>query len=192
MHLQIRQKLLILVAVALLTLVSLGIFSFLQTSKLNNALTEASATAAEQHHAQVVHKNGIIIKKQEEIETLTEQLTELQSQFKQLNTDATALADRYSRLEKSCTDLKNRFQDILSERNELRAIKEKMQNEQRHAQQEIQNLEKERERLLQKNEHAKAKVEAIIQRLSVLGTAQDHHAQEIQQLAHPADVNEEV
>ena len=75
----------------------------------NNALTEASATAAEQHHAQVVHKNGIITKKQEEIENLTEQLTEVQSQFKQLNTDATALADRYSRLEKSCTDLKNRF-----------------------------------------------------------------------------------
>lgn len=36
-----------------------------------------------------------------------------------------------------------------------------------------------------KNELAKAKVEAIIQRLAILGTAQDQHAQEIQQLAHP-------
>ena len=158
----------------------------------NNALTEASATAAEQHHAQVVHKNGIITKKQEEIDNLTEQLTEVQTQFKQLNTDATALADRYSRLEKSCTDLKNRFQDILSERNELRVIKEKMQNEQRHAQQEILGLQQERDRLLQKNELARTKVETIIQRLSILGTEQDQNAQEIQQLAHPTEVNEEM
>lgn len=43
-----------------------------------------------------------------------------------------------------------------------------------------------------KNEHAKAKVEAIIQRLAVLGTEQDHHAQEIQQLAHPTEAGEEV
>jgi chromosome segregation ATPase len=158
----------------------------------NDALAEDKNSANEQHHSQIVQKNGIITKKQEEIDNLTEQLAESRSQFQKLNTDASALADRYSRLEKSCTDLKNRFQEILSERNELRIVKEKIQNEQRHAQQEVQNLEKERERLLQKNEHAKAKVEAIIQRLSVLGTAQDHHAQEIQQLAHPADVNEEV
>jgi hypothetical protein len=46
--------------------------------------------------------------------------------------------------------------------------------------------------LIQKNEHAKTKVEAIIQRLSILGTEQDHHAQEIQQLAHPSESNEEV
>ena len=109
-----------------------------------------------------------------------------------MNTDATALADRYSRLEKSCTDLKNRFQEILAERNELRAIKEKMNNDQLLAQQEIQALQQERERLLQKNEHAKAKVEAIIQRLAILGTEQDHHAQEIQQLAHPTEAGEEV
>ncbi|RKG30338.1 hypothetical protein [Acinetobacter tianfuensis] len=158
----------------------------------NDALAEDKNAANEQHHTQIVQKNGIITKKQEEIETLTEQLAESRTQFQQLNNDATALADRYSRLEKSCTDLKNRFQEILAERNELRLMKEKLQNEQRQAQTNIQSLEKERERLLQKNEHAKAKVEAIIQRLSVLGTAQDHHAQEIQQLEHPADANEEV
>ena len=80
----------------------------------------------------------------------------------------------------------------MAERNELRIVKEKMQNEQRRAQQEIQGLKQERERLLHKNEHAKAKVEAIIQRLAILGTAQDQHAQEIQQLAHPTESNEEV
>ena len=53
-------------------------------------------------------------------------------------------------------------------------------------------MKNERDRLLQKNEHAKAKVEAIIQRLSILGTAQDQHAQEIQQLAHPSDASEEA
>ena len=46
--------------------------------------------------------------------------------------------------------------------------------------------------ITQKNENAKAKVEAIIQRLAILGTAQDHHAQEIQQLAHPTEATEEA
>ena len=157
----------------------------------NAALSTAKQTAEEQHHAQIVQRNGIITAKQDEIENLTEQLSSTQAQFQQLDQDATALADRYSRLEKSCTDLKNRFQEILAERNELRILKEKMLNDQRMNQHEIQTLKQERERLLQKNEHAKAKVEAIIQRLAILGTAQDHHAQEIQQLAHPAEVSEE-
>ena len=158
----------------------------------NQSLLQAKATSEEQHHAQVVHKNSIITQKQDEVETLTEQLTQLQKQFTTLNTDATALADRYSRLEKSCTDLKNRFQEILTERNELRVVKEKMLVEQRNAQQEITDLNAEKARLIQKNDHAKSKVEAIIQRLSILGTDQDQHAQEIQQLAHPTDANEEV
>ncbi|WP_346288530.1 methyl-accepting chemotaxis protein [Zoogloea sp.] len=41
MHLQLRQKLLVLVAVALLALVSVGVFAFVQTHKLNDALNEA-------------------------------------------------------------------------------------------------------------------------------------------------------
>jgi len=41
MHLQIKQKLVVLVATALLALVSVATFSFIQASKLNNALTEA-------------------------------------------------------------------------------------------------------------------------------------------------------
>ena len=158
----------------------------------NSTLNAAKLDAEEQHRSQVVQKNGLITQKQEQIDDLTEQLSSAQTQYQHLNTEATALADRYSRLEKSCTDLKNRFQEILAERNELRAIKEKMNNDQRQAQQEIQALQQERERLLQKNEHAKAKVEAIIQRLAVLGTEQDHHAQEIQQLAHPTEAGEEV
>ena len=46
-------------------------------------------------------------------------------------------------------------------------LKEKLLLEQRHAQQEIQRLNQESERLTQKNENAKAKVEAIIQRLAI-------------------------
>jgi len=159
----------------------------------NTSLTEAKQLAETDHHAQVVQKNSIITQKQEEIDNLTEQLTQLQDQFKQLNQDATTLAERYSRLEKSTTDLKNRFQEILAERNDLRVNKEKLQAQQRHSQQEIQDLQQDRDRLLQKNELAKSKVEAIIQRLSILGTAQDQHAQEIQQLAHPnAETHEET
>ena len=97
------------------------------------------------------------------------------------------------RLEKSTTDLKNRFQEILAERNELRVAKEKLQAHQRQTQQELHDLQQDRDRLLQKNELAKSKVEAIIQRLGILGTAQDQHAQEIQQLAHPnAETGEEI
>ena len=117
----------------------------------------------------------------------------LRVQFQQLNQDANTLAERYSRLEKSTTDLKNRFQEILAERNELRVTKEKLQSQQRQTQQELHDLQQDRDRLLQKNELAKAKVEAIIQRLAILGTAQDQHAQEIQQLAHPnAEAGEET
>ena len=158
----------------------------------NSDLREQRDSSAEKHEAQLAEKNSIITQKQQDYDVLTEQLTESRSQFQQLNQDATALADRYSRLEKSCTDLKNRFQEILAERNELSALKEKLLNEQQQAKQEIQRLNQESERLTQKNEHAKAKVEAIIQRLAILGTAQDQHAQEIQQLAHPTEATEEA
>ncbi len=84
----------------------------------------------------------------------------------------------------------------MAERNELRVTKEKLQSQQRQTQQELHDLQQDRDRLLQKNELAKAKVEAIIQRLAILGTAtaQDQqHAQEIQQLAHPnAEAGEET
>ena len=129
--------------------------------------------------------------KQEEIETLTEQLTQLQGQFQQLNQDANTLAERYSRLEKY-DRFKNRFQEILAERNELRVTKENFSHS-------IVKLNKSYTTcskivtVCYKNELAKAKVEAIIQRLAILGTAQDQHAQEIQQLAHPnAEAGEET
>lgn len=71
--------------------------------------------------------------------------------------------------------------------------KEKLQAHQRQTQQELHDLQQDRDRLLQKNELAKSKVEAIIQRLGILGTAQDQHTQEIQQLAHPnAETGEET
>ena len=158
----------------------------------NATLLQEKQRSEEQHFAQIVQKNSIITKKQDEADDLTEKLSQLQTSFNQLNTDSTALAERYGRLEKSCTDLKNRFQEILAERNELRVVKEKVLGEQRQAQQEIQELQSEKTRLIQKNEHTKAKVEAIIQRLAILGTEQDQHAQEIQQLAHPSETNEEA
>ncbi|OTG85322.1 hypothetical protein B9T31_12670 [Acinetobacter sp. ANC 4558] len=158
----------------------------------NNALEDDKLNSNQQFKIQLDLKNNTITQKQTECDQLAEQLENTQSKLKQINDDATALADRYNRLEKSCTDLKNRFQEILAERNELRILKEKFQNDQRHAQHEIQALQSERERLLQKNDLAKAKVETIIQRLSILGTAQDSYTQEIQQLAHPSENNEEV
>ena len=51
----------------------------------NTSLTEAKALAETDHHAQIVQKNSIITQKQEKVDNLTEQLTQLQDQFKQLN-----------------------------------------------------------------------------------------------------------
>lgn len=158
----------------------------------NSTLKDNQSLSNQHFNTQTELKNNIIEQKQQENTQLTEQLQKSQAQLKQINEDATALADRYHRLEKSCTDLKNRFQEILAERNELRLIKEKLQNEQRHSHQEVLALQDERERLLQKNDHAKAKVETIIQRLSILGTSQDSYTQEIQQLAHPTEHNEDA
>ena len=158
----------------------------------NAALQDQNAQTDSRHEAKILEKDEIILQKEQKIIELSQTLEQEKSNFSALNEDATALADRYGRLEKSCTDLKNRFQEILSERNELRMVKEKLNNDYRVAQQDIQALQQERDRLLQKNEHAKAKVEAIIQRLTILGTAQDHHSQEIQHLAHPNDTAEEA
>lgn len=163
-----------------------------ETEAENQRLVSTQILSNEQFNAQLELKNGIISEKEGKIVQLSDKLKQSNSEYQLLSTDAKALADRYARLEKSCTELKNRFQEILAERNELRVLREKMLNDQRFAQQEMQALKNERERLLQKNEHAKAKVEAIIQRLSILGTSQDQHAQEIQHLAHPNDNNEET
>lgn len=158
----------------------------------HDTLLQQKNSSEEQLHAQITLKDNIITQKHDDFEKLNHQHTELKTQFNKLNTDASSLAERYSRLEKSCTDLKNRFQEILAERNDLRLIKEKMLAEQLEANQKIQDLNSERARLIQKNEHAKMKVEAIIERLAILGTEQDQHAQEIQQLAHPTEMNEEA
>jgi chromosome segregation ATPase len=158
----------------------------------NAELLQTEHAAHTLHDAEIAQKDEKIAAKDEHISQLTQALEQEKQQHNLLNSDATALADRYSRLEKSCTDLKNRFQEILAERNELRVLKEKLLNDQRIAQQEIQAIKQERQRLLEKNEVAKSKVEAIIQRLTILGTAQDQNAQEIQQLEHPTDSHEDV
>ena len=73
----------------------------------NATLLQEKQRSEEQHFAQIVQKNSIITKKQDEADDLTEKLSQLQTSFNQLNTDSTALAERYGRLEKSCTDLKS-------------------------------------------------------------------------------------
>lgn len=93
---------------------------------------------------------------------------------------ATAVWKKLYRSEKS-------FSGNFGRAQRLTCYKEKLQAHQRQTQQEIQELQQDRDRLLKKNELAKSKVEAIIQRLAILGTAQDQHAQEIQQLADPTE-----
>ena len=75
----------------------------------NSSLREEQDSSLSQHQAEIIQKNSIISQRQQENDSLTEQLAESRSQYQQLNNDATALADRYGRLEKSCTDLKTVF-----------------------------------------------------------------------------------
>ena len=78
-------------------------------------------------------------------------------------------------------------------RDQLKAERDQVANEYQQLNHKQLATVKERDALIAKNEHAKQKVEAIIQRLAVLGTAQDQNAQEIQQLAHPnAEIHEET
>lgn len=156
-----------------------------QLTTENKTLTRLQQDQEAAQHAQLLQKNTLITQKQDDIDRANEELQTLKQQYEQLNHDATQLAERYGRLEKSTTDLKNRFQEILLERNELRIQKEKVQLQQRQTQQQLTDMQQDRDRLLHKNEQAKAKVEAIIQRLALLGTEQDPNALEIQALAHP-------
>ena len=64
----------------------------------NATLLQEKQRSEEQHFAQIVQKNSIITKKQDEADDLTEKLSQLQTSFNQLNTDSTALAERYGRL----------------------------------------------------------------------------------------------
>lgn len=148
--------------------------------------------ALEKNHHEKNQKYVLEIQEKEDlISTLKTSLTTIEGQYSTLNQDAKNLAERYSRLEKGCTDLKSRFQEILSERNELRVMKEKLQHEQLAAQQEIKILKNERVILIKKNDHAKSKVETIVQRLALLGTSEDQHAEEIQELMHTTHLEEE-
>ena len=65
-----------------------------EVERNNQSLLQQIDSSEEQHHAQIVHKNSIITQKQDELESLNDQHTQLQAQFKTLNTDATALAER--------------------------------------------------------------------------------------------------
>ncbi|MBF7683564.1 hypothetical protein I2F27_09550 [Acinetobacter sp. B5B] len=123
-----------------------------------------------------------IAQKTQEIDTLSVHSADLESKHETLKQDAKVLIERYNRLEKGCNDLKNRFQEILAERNELRVAKEKLQHDLHTAQQKIDILNDEQTKLVQKNEHAKVKVEEIIERLRILGTAEDKNTQALEQI----------
>lgn len=162
-----------------------------QLEKETLSLQQLKTAAEKSHHEKIQQHELATQEKNEQISSLKTSLSTLETQHTTLNQDAKTLAERYSRLEKGCTDLKSRFQEILAERNELRVTKEKLQHEQLAAQQEIKALKDERAILIKKNEHAKSKVETIVQRLAQLGTSEDQHAEEIQQLMHKTDLEEE-
>ena len=100
---------------------------------------------------------------------LEQELAEFQQRYISLQTDATALAERYGRLEQNAGELKNRFEALLVVRAQLKTERDKLASDQQQLGQKHQNLIKERDGLIVKNEHAKQKVEAIIQRLASLG-----------------------
>ena len=100
---------------------------------------------------------------------LEQELGALNQNYANLQRDATALAERYGRLEQNAGELKNRFEALLVARDQLKTERDKMANECQQLEHKQQATIKERDGLIVKNEHAKQKVEAIIQRLAVLG-----------------------
>jgi uncharacterized protein (TIGR02449 family) len=117
---------------------------------------------------------------------LEEEITALQESHQSLQMNATALAERYGRLEQNAGELKNRFEALITTRDNLTAERDKLINANVQLQQSEKALTKERDDLLVKNEHAKRKVEAIIQRLASLGqssTAATQAQQDVQALS---------
>ena len=100
---------------------------------------------------------------------LEQELSEASQRYSSLQLDATALAERYGRLEQNAGELKNRFEALLVARDQLKTERDKLGNECQQLTHKQQATLKERDGLIAKNEHAKQKVEAIIQRLAVLG-----------------------
>lgn len=146
-----------------------------QLKQEKQALQQSSASELATHKATIAQKT-------QEIDALSVHAADLESKHETLKNDAKTLIERYNRLEKGCNDLKNRFQEILAERNELRITKEKLQHDLHSAQQKIELLNDEQGKLVQKNEHAKLKVEEIIERLRILGTAEDKNTQALEQV----------
>lgn len=100
---------------------------------------------------------------------LEQELAEFKQRYGSLQNDATALAERYGRLEQNAGELKNRFESLLASRDGLKQERDKLIDENRQLGQRHQSVIVERDELVVKNEHAKRKVEAIIQRLASLG-----------------------
>lgn len=161
------------------------------TESENKTLKQAKTALVQNSDAENLKYQQIIEKKDKEINILSIQSAQLESQHQSLTQDAKTLVERYNRLEKGCNELKTRFQEILAERNELRLLKEKLQHELNSAENKITTLKDESVQLAQKNEHAKVKVEEIIERLRQLGTKDDQHAQALEQLTLSDEPNQE-
>ena len=119
---------------------------------------------------------------------LEQELGEVNQRYSNLERDATALAERYGRLEQNAGELKNRFEALLVARDQLKAERDQVANEYQQLNHKQLATIKERDALIAKNEHAKQKVEAIIQRLALLGQEPSgtQATQDISQLASSA------
>lgn len=119
---------------------------------------------------------------------LEQELAEANQQYQRLQLDATALAERYGRLEQNAGELKNRFEALLVARDQLKAERDNIANDYQQLNQQQLATIQERDALIAKNEHAKQKVEAIIQRLAALGqeSAGTQANQDISRLANSA------
>jgi uncharacterized protein (TIGR02449 family) len=95
------------------------------------------------------------------------------------------LSDKYQRLENSCNELRKRFEALITQKNQLKSDYDNLGTQNESLQSQLKELGQVRDQLQKKNEQARQKVEAIIQRLAILGTAQDSNSLSIQQLAHP-------
>lgn len=126
---------------------------------------------------QVIHKRIYA-----ELEQRQQQLDQHKQHIEQSHQQQQQLSGSYQQLEQSCGELRKRFNALFEQKNDLAQRLEQSLLQNKNDQQQIAQLNQRHIQLQQKNQHAKAKVEEIIQRLAMLGTAQDSNSAEIQAL----------
>lgn len=155
----------------------------LQQQKTDQQLIHAQT--AQNLQRQLDDAHSALQQARDEQQNTATALTQGKDQHQQLQEAHQTLSDKYQRLENSCNELRKRFEALITQKNQLKSDYDNLGTHNESLQSQLKELGQLRDQLQKKNEQARQKVEAIIQRLAILGTPQDSNSVSIQQLVHP-------